>query len=158
MGQFVSAEGVIVKGDFQGCYVWKWDEEKYYIVGDGVHPTVAAATVKGKPKYEISLRLVSDFFKLEHFFMFIASNNRYTLNSDVIDKYVEVSSSQNGPDPSAIAKGTFYGGAAFGAALGMASQTSSASIAVYLKDGKKMLIEFYSIANAEKFKQNMFAF
>lgn len=155
MAKTVYAEGIIMKGDFRGCYVWKWDDENYYIVGDG--KTANGDMLKGAPKYEIKIGF-SYFWAPEAFWKFLDSNKQYVLNSDVIEKYVEVGSHENGPDPSAIAKGTFYGGAAFGAAVGMASHSSSESLAVYLKDGKKMLIEFYSIASAQKFKQDMFVF
>lgn len=155
MGKTVHAEGKIIKGDFQGCYLWKWDDENYYIVGDAY--TANGSLLKASPKYEVKVGF-SFFWTQQAFQLFLDSNKQCVLNSEVIDKFVDVSSSNHGPDPSVVSKATFYGGAAFGIAAGMTSNSSSATLAVYLKDGKKMLIEFYSIARAQKFKQDMFVF
>lgn len=156
MGKTYSAAGVVVKGDFEGLYVWNWDGDNYYVVGDGVHPYNKDLQIKSKASYELGL--LKDFLTSDALQMFIKTSKRYTLNSYAIEKIVEVDSNKTGPSADAFVRGALFGGALFGAAAAMSSQSSSATLAVYTKDGKKMLIKFYSITAAQKFSQAFFVF
>ena len=57
-----------------------------------------------------------------------------------------------------VVRGSLTAGTGFGAALAMASARSGQTIAVYMNDGKKMLIEFDSIEVATTFKSKLFEF
>ena len=119
------AAGVVAKGDYAGCYVWKWDSDNYFVVGGW----------NAKPKYEITFwNLGNDAFgSVQAMQNYLIKYNQCTLNTDVVEKTVVVASSQ----------GTF---------------NSGATVAVYLKNGKKLLIDFYSAKNAQQFQQSMFVF
>lgn len=158
MGKTYSAVGVVLKGDFAGCYVWNWDGDNYYVVGDGVHPYNKDLPVKSQASYELGWGLLKEFVNLDSLNKFLEASKQYVLNSDVIDKIVDVDSKQNGPSADAFIRGTLFGGATLGAAAAMYSQTSSATLAVYTKDEKKMLIKFYSISSAQRFQHAFFVF
>ena len=88
-----------------------------------------------QPSYEITFWNLGKnaFGSVDAFQNYLISNNRCTLNSNAVDKIVEVASSQG-------------------------FLNSRATLAVYLKNGQKLLIDFYSTANAQQFQQSLFAF
>ena len=80
------------------------------------------------------------------------------LSPQTVSRYVEVGSSASGPNAGAFIAGTLTGGPLLGAAAAMGSASSSTDIAVYMKNGDKFIIHFYSQASAQKFKQIVFKF
>ena len=80
------------------------------------------------------------------------------MTTNTIEKIVEVSSQQSGPNGDAFIRGALVGGIGMGIATAMKSTSSSSTLAVYLKNGKKMLIEFYGIPNARMFQNDLFIF
>lgn len=66
------------------------------------------------------------------------------LNRNTIDHYEEVGSNQSGPNAGAFISGTLIGGPVLGAAAAMSSISNTADIAVYMKDGSKSIIHFYT--------------
>ena len=78
------------------------------------------------------------------------------LSSQTISHYAEVGSSTSGPNAGAFIAGTLTGGPLLGAAAAMGSASSTTDIAVYMKDGDKFIIHFYSQSSAQKFKQIAF--
>lgn len=79
------------------------------------------------------------------------------LSSSTIERYVEVGNSHSGPNAGAFIAGTLTGGALLGAAAAMSSVSSTTDIAVYMKNGKKFIIHFFSQDAAQKFKQLAFS-
>lgn len=153
MAEIWNAAGVVVKGDCAGYYVWKWDDDKYLVVGPGVNSYDVA---KNAPTYKIGLwKDFTDIFDFQHF---LKKYTKCELTTNTIEKIVEVNSQQNGPSGDAFIRGALVGGLGLGLATAMKSTSSSSTLAVYLKNGTKMLIEFYGIPNARQFQQDLFIF
>ena len=153
MAETWNACGVVVKGDCTGCYVWKWDDNTYFVVGAGVNNYNVA---KNAPSYQIGLW--KDFGYIWELQEFLKKYKKCELTTNTIEKIVEVSSQQSGPNGDAFIRGALVGGIGMGIATAMKSTSSSSTLAVYLKSGKKMLIEFYGIPNARMFQNDLFIF
>ena len=153
MAETWNACGVVVKGDCTGCYVWKWDDNTYFVVGAGVNNYNVA---KNAPSCQIGLW--KDFGYIWELQGFLKKYKKCELTTNTIEKIVEVSSQQSGPNGDAFIRGALVGGIGMGIATAMKSTSSSSTLAVYLKNGKKMLIEFYGIPNARMFQNDLFIF
>lgn len=154
MAEYVNAFGKVVKGDFAGCYVWCWNHNLYLVVSDG--PNFSGMHCSG-PTFKIGF-FGAHFGTTEQWVSFLQSNKKYEITPPMVENVVEAASYQTSPSASAFVNGALTAGVGYGMAKAMASVQSSESVAVYMKDGKKMLIEFYTPKNAATFKNDMFVF
>lgn len=143
--QIAYAFGQVASGDYAGCTVWKMTDNEYVVVRGA------------QTSYKIGY-LGCDFGTLSQLANFLKLRQECSLTTETIEKIVEASSYTSGPDARAFIDGALTAGVGYGMAKAMNSAYSRASVAVYLKDGKKMMIEFFSIENARIFQNNLFIF
>ena len=158
------AQGKIIKGDFRDGYIWNITSDEIIILPETRHhkfdPESSFTESNKKIVFDDGLFSFSEFGGLSLYRLLerMRENAQYVITSDNVDKIVDVASSSSGPSATAFVKGAVMGGAALGAAAAMASVGSSATLAVYMKDGKKFLVNFASISAAQGFKESLFKF
>ena len=154
----IHAWGRIRKGDFVGGTIWRADYDLFYVMPiecDRRDNNIIYPKETVKEKYTCGGWL-SDFRKVDALQNFFKESKQYEISTSVIEKIVDVSSYKTGPDPSAFIDGVVTGGVSLGVAKAMASSNGRRSLAVYTKDGKKMLIEFFNDSLAAEFEQLLF--
>ena len=138
MGKFYSV-GQIVQGDFANKYVAKWTETKW-----GIAPAkefTTSALFGG-------LRWAGGNWT--------GPSADESISSDTVDHYVELGQQQTGPDAGAMLKGSLIGGIGLGLLAGAASASSTADVAIYLKNGKKFVVHFYTARAWQDLKSKLF--
>lgn len=153
MAKQVHASGKVIKGDFNGCYVIPWDNDLWYVIGDGKVP---AGYMHEGPVYKVGF--LQEFFSPDDLLKYINDNKKYEITTAKIDRIVDAASFQTTPSASAFVDGSLTAGVGYGIAKAMSSARSSKTLAVYTTDGKKILIEFYSSAYAAHFQNDLFKF
>ena len=154
MAEYRTALGKVVKGDYAGSYIWKWNNEEYWIVSDG--PNFSGMKCYG-PTFKIGF-FGAQFGTVDQFRDFLRSNRKCVISTSSIERITAAGSYQTGPSAAAFVDGALTAGIGYGMAKAMNSVQSSASVAVYMKNGEKMMIEFYSIPSATCFQNDMFIF
>lgn len=133
MGKSIYRCGVVINGDFSGKSVYKNDSNSYIIISNDENGKI----------------IVNSLFPT-HFSIL------QVISKDTVERYEEVSSSKNGADASAIAKGLFWAGLAGGLLGAASSQSASFDIAIYFKNGKKSLIRINNSSSYQDLKSILF--
>ena len=131
MADYLFPVGQIIQGDFVGNYVYNWDSNSFEI--------------NTKPKLR---KLFGSYQSPETRVRFIDSND--------IDKLVDVASSNSGPSAESVVKGAVYAGVVGGLLGAVASTSSTTDIAVYLKNKNKFIIRFNNATSVNKIKSMAF--
>ena len=135
MGQSVYRAGVVLEGNYKGKSVYLNDDSSFIIVSNDENGKIIIKSLF-PTRYEILK----------------------TISKGTVDRYQEVSATTRGADPSAVATGAFWLGAA-GALIGAAaSQSATIDVAIYFKNGEKSLIRFTSADAYQKLKAMLFTF
>lgn len=151
MAETKDAFGKIIQGDGEGCFLYYWGDKEYWAVDnrklwDG-----------GTPTYKIGV-IRSHFFTRDAMREHMRNNRKLIINPENVDRMVPVGSSQSGPSGASFLNGTVIGGAVLGIASALCSVSDSVTLAVYLKNGQKAMIRFYSSEAYEEFQSDMFVF
>lgn len=151
MAETYGAFGKIIQGDGEGCFLYHASGKEYWAVDnrklwDG-----------GTPTYKIGV-IRSHFFTWDAMREYMRNNRKLIINPENVDRMVPVGSAQSGPSGAAFLKGAVIGGAALGMASALGSASDSVTLAVYLKNGQKAMIRFYSSGDYEEFQSDMFVF
>lgn len=123
--------GQIIKGDFYGQYLYKWDNTTWGIC---LGPTLENSLLAGKLYWH-----TADYSKSGNWF---GPTNEDRVSESTVDRYDEIGSQTSGPDASAMVKGTLVGGIGLGMIVGAASTSATTDVAFYLKNGKSFVVRF----------------
>lgn len=134
MGKTIWSAGQVVKGDYEGRYVYKQDDSSYIIVSGDDNGKIVQGFLLSTPYQKLKV-----------------------ISSQTVDHYEEAGSVKKGPDVGAVANGLFWLGPVGGVLGAVASQSSTTDIAVYFKDGKKSLLKLNASA-AQELKRILFSF
>ena len=148
------ASGKITKGNFEGHTIWFMNNDLFYVVDstDWHYQSMANIQVM-----EFTYNSWGARFRTHaDLLAFLNQRKKYEITTSKVDRIVNVSSFQTGPSAAAFVDGALTAGIGYGAAKAMASVQSKTTLAVYMKDGKKMLIEFVNKAHAAQFQSELF--
>ena len=137
--------GKVIKGDYQGCNIYYLGKFNY---GEINHRSEPYKIVSGDTgNIQIGGMFPTTGYTVEK-----------SLDAKSVASYKQISSSDNGADIGAVAKGTLLFGAAGGILGGMTNRSTSHTIAIYFKDGKKSLIQMKHESNIENLLNDLFEF
>jgi len=122
--------GTVIAGDFEGCNVYRWDENSFHIVRGEAKVGVFAApwdTVK-------------------------------EINKSTVEKYEEISSAQLSANAGSVGAATFWFGMAGGLLASQLGKSTSHDIAIYFKDGKESLLRLSYDIVLQDIKKILFNF
>lgn len=151
MAETLSAVGKIIQGNGEGCFLYKWNSKEFWAVDN------RGLWDGGTPTYKVGI-VRSHFFTWSAMQEHMRNNRKLLISQDNIERMVQVGASQSGPSGTAYLKGALVGGAVLGMASALDSASSSITLAVYLKNGQKAMIKFYSSEDYEDFQTCMFVF
>lgn len=121
--------GKVLEGDYSGCNVYRWDETKFVIVDGKIARGIFAAPYT----------IVQDISK------------------ETVQKYEEISITNQNADTENILKGGFYFGV-IGAIAAANVKSNNFDIAFYFKNGKKSLVRIYFDTCYRDIKKMLFEF
>lgn len=152
--EHVKPLGTVIRGTASGYSIFKYGEDDWRVVDTSVPAPNGTPLINGW--YYVSI--LSPFKNYQQVAEHMNKNTKYKITSEMIENIKEVSSYQTDPSSGAFLSGLVTGGLALGAAKVLNSVSSSSNLAVYFKNGDKMLIQFNSIPLAGIFKAEMFPF
>ena len=152
--EHVKPLGKIIRGTASGYSIFKYGDDDWRAVDTSVKAPSGESLMNGW--YYVGI--LSPFRNYQQVAEHMERNTKYKISSRNIENIKDISSYQTGPSSGAFLSGVATGGLALGAARAMNSVSSSSSLAIYFKNGDKMLIQFESIPIAETFKAEMFPF
>ena len=123
--------GQIIKGDFCGQYLYKWDNTSW-----GVCPGAKLENgwLNGNLYWHND-----DYSQSGNW---TGPKSADLVSESTVDHYEEIGSQTTGPDASAMLKGTLIGGIGLGVIAGAASTSATTNVAIYLKNGKSFVVCF----------------
>ncbi len=142
--------GKIVKGDFTGQYLYKWDSKTW-----GICPgsTLQEGFLVGKLHWEY-FDSVANKWEMGNW---NGPTNDDRIAESTVDHYEEIGANSSGPDASAMLQGTIIGGVGLGLIAGAASSSSTNSVAIFLKNGKSFIVHFYDSKNWIELKSMLYS-
>jgi len=143
--------GVIIQGDYLGSKIFPGminssTEDPHTLV---VYKTGTSGTANfygNENKYDSYPEQPNEY----------STGAQITITRDNIDHYVDICNSQSGPDAGAFISGAVTGGVLLGAAAAMGSASNTTDIAVYLTNGEKFVVHFYTQKAVQRLKQIAF--
>lgn len=135
MGKSIYRIGTVLQGDYNGKNIYKKDDDSLIIVSDD----------------EFGKIIVHSLFPTRY-------TTLKTISKDTVERYEDISSSERGANPSAVADGLLWLGPVGGLLGAVASQSTDYDIAVYFKDGTKSLIRMFSSSSYQELKKILFKF
>ncbi|MBQ2661929.1 MAG: hypothetical protein IJF80_04655 [Clostridia bacterium] len=133
MGKAIYRAGVVVSGNYSGRNIYKYDDSSFMIVSNDENGKII-----------INSLFPTNYLKLKE------------ISRSTVERFEDVSSSQTGANPSAIAKGLFWAGPVGGLLGAAASQSATFDLAIYFKDGTKSLIRILNSTNYQELKSALF--
>lgn len=133
MGKSIYRVGVVISGNYSGKNIYKYTDSSFMIVSNDENGKII-----------INSLFPTDYYKLKE------------ISAATVDHFEDVSSSQTGANPSAIAKGLFWAGAVGGLLGAAASQSATYDLAIYFKDGTKSLIRILNSTSYQELKSILF--